>query len=114
MTEQTLHIDTETLDATTCITPLGDIDLSKSKDLRAALHPIIKQNPDKIIVDLHAVPYMDSSGLATLIEALQLSKQANIAFILCGISEGVESIIALARLDKIFVILDNKEDAIAY
>jgi anti-sigma B factor antagonist len=114
MTDKTLQIDIETKDTTTIITPLGDIDLSKSNDLRSTLHPVIKQNPDKIIVDLRAVPYMDSSGIATLIEAFQLSNHANIKFILCAVSEGVKSIITLAHLDKFFLLLDTREDAIAY
>ncbi len=113
MSNQTLQIDVETLGETTLVTPLGDIDLSKSTELRAFLQPILSEQPDKIIIDLHAVPYMDSSGLATLIEALQISRQHDKAFLLCNLSEGVQSIITLSRLDQIFQITDSKEEALA-
>jgi anti-sigma B factor antagonist len=113
MTNQSLQIEVQTSEDTTLVTPLGDIDLNKSSDLRAILKTILKKHPSKIIVDLHAVPYMDSSGLATLIEALQISRQNNKAFVLCRLSEGVQSIVALSRLDQIFQITNSKEEALA-
>jgi anti-sigma B factor antagonist len=112
MDNEFLQIDIETHGTVTVITPLGDIDLSKSSQLRNAIHPILEETPSKIIVDLSHVPYMDSSGVATLIEGLQLSKQANINFCLCALTQGVSSIIELARLDQIFEIVDSKEEAL--
>ncbi|HIB49677.1 MAG TPA: anti-sigma factor antagonist [Phycisphaerales bacterium] len=112
MDNASLQIDIETAGTVTVIIPLGDIDLSKSSDLRNALQPVLKENPSKIIVDLSQVPYMDSSGVATLIEGLQLSQQSNIEFVLCALTEGVQSIIELARLDQIFIILDSREQAL--
>jgi|TARA_B100000959_G_scaffold266941_1_gene309905 anti-sigma B factor antagonist len=113
MDKPTLQIDIETFGSSTVLIPLGDIDLSKSSDLRTALRPIIDAIPDKIIVDLAHVPYMDSSGIATLIEGLQLSKNSNIRFMICSLQEGVRSIIELARLDQIFTIFDSREDSLA-
>ena len=113
MDNPSLQIDIETVGTTKIIIPLGDIDLSKSTELRSVLRPILNEIPSKVIVDLSHVPYMDSSGVATLIEGLQLSKQSNIEFVLCDLTEGVQSIIELARLDQIFVILDSREQALA-
>ena len=113
MSEQTLQINIETLDTTVVVTPDGDIDLSKSTELRAQLQPLLAQQPEKLVIDLHAVPYMDSSGLATLIEALQITRQHGKNFILCSLSEGVQSIIALSRLDAIFAIVSSRDEALA-
>ena len=112
MAEPNLQIDIHSQDSCTIVTPNGDIDLSKSIDLRHALQPLVTSSHQKIIVDLAAVPYMDSSGVATLIEALQLSKRAEINFALCSLSKGVRSIIELARLDQIFTIYESVEQAI--
>ena len=112
MDEQTLQLDIDTTENACIVTPLGDIDMSKSTEFRIALKPVIEAKPCRIIVDLSHVPYMDSSGVATLIEGLQLSNQANIGFSICALSEGVQSIIELARLDKIFKIYDSKEQAL--
>ncbi|MBC8309493.1 MAG: STAS domain-containing protein [Phycisphaerales bacterium] len=114
MDKSTLQIDIEVSENSTVITPLGDIDLSKSSDLRVALRPIIDAKTERIVVDLSHVPYMDSSGIATLIEGLQLSKKSNICFVLCSLQEGVRSIIELARLDQIFTIFDTREDSLAH
>jgi len=110
MDNSSLQIDIESAHNATIIVPLGDIDLSKSADLRSALRPIIEAKPSTIIIDLAHVPYMDSSGIATLIEGLQLSKRSQVEFVLCALQEGVRSIIELARLDQIFTILDSRED----
>jgi len=108
-----LQLNIETIGNTTVVTPDGDIDLSKSTELRSSLQPILQEQPTRLVIDLHAVPYMDSSGLATLIEALQISRQHGKEFILCHLSEGVQSIIALSRLDQIFKITSTREEALA-
>jgi anti-sigma B factor antagonist len=113
MDNASLQIDIENVGTMTVIIPLGDIDLSKSSELRSVLHPIINAKPSKLVVDLSHVLYMDSSGVATLIEGLQLAKQSDIDFVLCALTEGVQSIIELARLDQIFLILDSREQALA-
>lgn len=108
-----LQLTIETVENATIVTPSGDIDLSKSTELRTKLQPILEEQPARLIIDLHAVAYMDSSGLATLIEALQISRQHGKEFILCNLSDGVQSIIALSRLDQIFKITASKDEAIA-
>ena len=113
MDEQHLQCEVSTTDGVTQIVPCGDIDMSRSAEFRVVIKPAVEAKPKKIIVDLQFVPYMDSSGIATLIEGLQLSKQENISFLLCSLSEGVQSIVELARLDKIFTIYTNIEEAIA-
>mgnify|MGYP001265307665 CR=1 FL=1 len=112
MSNAELTIDLETENGATIVTPLGNVDLSKSASLRAAIHKVLQEQSATIIVDLNAVSYMDSSGVATLIEGLQLAKNENKEFLLCELTEGVKSIIELARLDKIFDIFENREAAL--
>jgi anti-sigma B factor antagonist len=112
MSENNLQINVKTNESYTLVVPSGDIDLSKSSDLRTVFQQIFQVSPAKIVVDLHAVSYMDSSGVATLIEALQLSNRAENKFAICCLTDGVKSIIELARLDKIFPIYLTREDAI--
>jgi len=113
MDNSSLQVDIEKIGTITVVIPLGDIDLSKSSELRASLRSTLDETPTKIIIDLTHVPYMDSSGIATMIEGLQLSKQSNIEFILCSLCEGVRSIIELARLDQIFTIIETREQALS-
>lgn len=112
MSESNFQVDVAVHETYTVVMPNGNIDVSKSNDLRQALKPLVTSSLHKIIVDLAAVRYMDSSGVATLIEALQLSKRAEINFVLCSLTEGVRSIIELARLEQLFEIYESRDVAI--
>ena len=112
MSNVELMIDLETTNHVTIVTPLGDVDLSKSASLRATIHKVLDEQSTTIVVDLGSVSYMDSSGVATLIEGLQMAKNTGKEFVLCQMTEGVKSIIELARLDKIFSIFESREAAI--
>ena len=81
----------------------GEIDLSNSQQLRKTILAALKTNP-KVYVDLSDVKYIDSSGIASLVEGLQFSKTNHKAFILSNPSQQVTAIMNLARLDQVFTI----------
>lgn len=107
-----MNIEIVQVQNATIVSPEGDIDTQQSTKLREELKSILESNSLQIIVDLTDVKYMDSSGIATLIEALQICKQGDKQFALCGLNRSVRSIIELARLDTIFVITETWEDAL--
>lgn len=80
----------------------GDLDMSSSPQVRDSLLPLFRGKASHIIVDLTNVPYIDSSGVATFVEALQLSHKSKIRFSLAGASRRVESIFDLDELKNIF------------
>jgi anti-sigma B factor antagonist len=80
----------------------GDLDMSSSPQVRNILLPIFRKKVSHIIVDLAEVPYIDSSGIATFVEALQLSRKDKVRFSLAGAGRRVESIFDLAYLKNIF------------
>ena len=82
----------------------GEIDLSNSHELRKTLLAALKTN-EKVFVDLSGVNYIDSSGIASLVEGLQFSKSNRKEFILKSPSKQVSAIMELARLDKVFSII---------
>jgi anti-sigma B factor antagonist len=81
----------------------GEIDLESSPELRRAL---LEQLADgkSVLVDLADVRYMDSSGLASLVEAYQRAKDKSLDFALVRVSEPVLKVLKLARLDRVFSI----------
>lgn len=79
----------------------GEIDLSNSNQLRRTILAALKTDP-KVIVDLSGVSYIDSSGIASLVEGLQVAKTKGKTFVLTQPSEQVSAIMELARLDKVF------------
>ena len=98
----------------TVLRPEGDIDLSSSPGLRAQLRDITESTQSKIIVDLKGVPYMDSSGVATLVELLQSCRRNEIELVLCQLGERVLSVFQIARLDGVFTIADTLDAARAH
>ena len=93
------------------IKPAGEIDLGRSPALRVKLGEVIGRNSPRVIVDLSQVSYMDSSGVATLVEALQQCRAGNQTLVLCSMQPRVHSIFEIARLDMVFKIVDSLEEA---
>ena len=96
------------------VVPLvGEIDLHVSPQIGAQLAALIKQKPAKLVVDLSKVTYIDSSGLAVLIEAMQNVGGYGGTFALTGLQDGVRPIFEIARLDQIFRIFPDNAAALA-
>jgi anti-sigma B factor antagonist len=94
--------------------PEGAIDLHVSPELRASLRTIIDdEKPKRLVVDLSNVPYIDSSGLAVLIGAMQSLELEGGIFLLAGAQEGVRMILESARLDQYFRLYPDVEAAVA-
>jgi anti-sigma B factor antagonist len=91
----------------------GDLDMSSSPQVRDTLLPIFRKKVSHIIVDLSEVPYIDSSGIATFVEALQLSRKGQVRFSLAGACRRVESIFDLAYLKNIFEMAPDLNQLIA-
>ncbi len=79
----------------------GDVDLEQSPTAKKILLQWV--NADRgVVVDLSAVDYIDSSGIASLVEAYQAARQGKTAFALAAVSVAAMRVFALARLDKVF------------
>ena len=107
--ELTINIDKRP--EMTVISPMGEIDLSRAPAFRTNIAEVFAEKPAKVVVDLRGVPYMDSSGVATLVEGMQLSNKAGTIFILVALQERVKSIFEIARLDTVFKIVDELAQA---
>jgi anti-sigma B factor antagonist len=106
-----IKVTSETKDGATIIMPEGDIDLSRSPVLRNSLRQAQNVKPKRLVVDLGLVDYMDSSGVATLVEALQIARRNNTRMVLCGMKDRVRSIFEIARLDTVFTIAPTRDAA---
>src|SRR3712207_2280638 len=91
----------------------GEIDLHVSPRIAASLNQMITSKPKQLVVDLSQVSYIDSSGLAVLIEAMQNVAAYGGKFALAGLQEGVRPIFEIARLDQVFQIYPTVDAALA-
>jgi anti-sigma B factor antagonist len=86
----------------------GDVDLEYSPIARTEIIKYLN-NGSNLFVDLSAVTYIDSSGVASLVEGYQLAKGKALNFGLVGVSDSAMKVIQLAKLDKIFSIYSSIE-----
>lgn len=91
----------------------GEIDLHVSPRIAASLEAMRREKPPRIVVDLSKVTYIDSSGLAVFIEAMQYTEEYGGKFALAGLQESVRSIFETARVDQVFLIYPHVDAALA-
>jgi len=89
----------------------GEVDLHRAPEIRAALAPVVARKLPRLLVDLSAVSYIDSSGLALLIETLQRVQANGGALRLFGLSDSVRAIFHVACLDQVFAIFPDQAAA---
>ena len=101
----------------------GDIDLAHSPTMRKVLLLEIKEKRTaKVLLNLKNVRYIDSSGIASLVEGLKASRDQGSRLILYNqgsrlilynLSPAVREVMQLSRLQKIFEIYDDEEQALS-
>jgi anti-sigma B factor antagonist len=102
------------VDTTTIFDLTGDIDLSNSPEIRkAVLREVREIRAPRVLMNLGGVRYIDSSGVASLIEALKASRDLGSRFILFGLSASAREVLRLTRLLEVFEIYDNEESALS-
>jgi anti-sigma B factor antagonist len=90
---------------------VGDVDLEHSPKAREVLLQCVERGSN-VLVDLSGVSYIDSSGVASLVEAFQVAKKKGTGFALVAVNASALRVLHLARLDKVFKIHDTLEDAL--
>lgn len=82
----------------------GEVDLHHAVELREILSAHADARRPALVVDFSGVSYIDSAGLATLVEYVQRSMGYGGKFALGGVSERLRTIFDIARLDQVFAI----------
>lgn len=89
----------------------GRLDAAASGQVKAALGELIEQGCSDVIVDLAAVPFIDSSGLAALVSGLRLARERGGHLVLSGLQPQAETVFRLTMLDRVFSIYANPDEA---
>ena len=87
----------------------GEVDLSCSPSARKTILACL-QNNTNLLVDMSSVSYIDSSGVASLVEGYQLSRNLQLDFALVGVSAAAMNVLRLARLDHVFPIYTSLDE----
>ncbi len=92
----------------------GHVDLFSSRSMRSAiLEAINTGNVPRVAINLTEVDYIDSSGIASLVEGLQLARSKKCRLVLFGLQRDAREVLELARLDKVFEIRITELEALS-
>ena len=109
-----MQISARYIDKATIFDISGDIDLANSPEVRKALLREVRENrTPRVVMNLSKVRYIDSSGVASLVEGLKASRDLGLRFILFGLSNSAREVLQLSRLIRIFEVYDNEDQALA-
>lgn len=107
------EVKTRSIEKKLIIDVRGKVDLFSSPRMRSAiLEAINNKGVSGVLVNLSEVTYLDSSGVATLVEGLQRARARQCPFVLFGLQEAAKEVLKLARLDRIFEIHDTEANAL--
>lgn len=89
----------------------GQITFESTPALRQQIFGALKERA-AVLVNLTSVAYMDSSGIATLVEGLKEAQSRKAGFALFGLTKHTRSVMELVRLDKVFRIFESEDEAL--
>ena len=109
-----MQVTTRKSGTATLVDVVGDIDLYNSPDIRKVLMDALRgKKAPRVVVNLKAVRYIDSSGVASLVEALKVSRELGSRLQLTGLSPAAREVLELSRLIRVFEVYDSEEQALA-
>jgi len=107
-----LDIKAEKINDVTVVMLDGEVNVSNSMSVRAFLKKLMDQGGRKFSVDLQKVTFIDSSGLAVLIEAVQNLEAVKGQLRLCHVNANIQGIFQITKIHKLINIYENRELAL--
>lgn len=106
-----LVIKSSTINGSTVLAPQSDIDMSRAPTMRDAIKSALAAKPSRLVIDLSVVNYVDSSGIATLVEALKWTREEKVELALAGLSPRVKTLMEITKLSAMFTTRATVEEA---
>jgi anti-sigma B factor antagonist len=108
-----MDISTRQFGNATVVDIIGDITLYNSPEVRKVLLDLLKEKrKPRVIINMLSVKYIDSAGVASLVEGLKVSRDLKSSFALYGLSRTAREVLELTRLIKVFEVYNNEEEAL--
>ena len=108
-----MNISTRQFENVSIVDVTGDITLYNTPEVRKILLDLLKEKRVKrVIVNLQNVKYIDSAGVASLVEGLKISRDLKSGFALYGLSRTTREVLELTRLLRVFEVHDTEEQAL--
>ena len=91
----------------------GTMTLSASPaDLVTLINRLVKQGDRKILLNLRQVPFIDSQGLADIVDGFRIARSAGGALQLCQVAERIRDLLKVTKLATVIQAFDSEEEAL--
>lgn len=90
----------------------GEIDINTAPQIKKVFDKILSEKREKILINFKEVSYVDSSGLATLVEMLKNIRSYGGKLKLSNLSSKIRGLFEITKLEKLFDISNNEEEAL--
>jgi anti-sigma B factor antagonist len=112
--EVIVKISSRRVDQATILDVSGNIDMSNSPEVRKALLQLLREKGvTRVALNLTGVGYIDSSGVASLVEGLKASRESGSRFVLFGLNDSAREVLKISRLLKLFEVYEDETQAMA-
>ncbi|MFC1576977.1 STAS domain-containing protein [Candidatus Omnitrophota bacterium] len=91
----------------------GEIDINTAPGIKKNFEKVISGKTPKVVINFKDVTYVDSSGLATLVEFLKNIRGYGGKMKLASLSSKVKSLFEITKLEKLFEMYSQEEEAIS-
>jgi len=108
-----MAVKTEVKNGLTICRVDGEIDINSSPDIKKAFDKLLAKKEPKIVINFSQVTYVDSSGLATLVEILKNMRSYGGKMRLTNLSPKIKSLFEITKLEKLFDIVADEEKAVS-
>jgi anti-sigma B factor antagonist len=108
-----MSVKTEVKNGLTVCYVEGEMDINSSPVIKKTFDKILSKKEPKLVINFSKVTYVDSSGLATLVEILKNMRSYGGKMRLTNLSPKIKSLFEITKLEKLFEILADEEEAVA-
>ena len=106
-----VEIKTEKVNDVTIVVLAGEINVSNSSEVRNTFTKLLQNGEKKVLVDFEKVTFIDSSGLAVLIEMIQKLEKVNGQLRLCNVNRKIKGIFEIVKIHKLIKMFDSRNAA---
>ena len=108
-----MDIDVKEAGKVTVVAPRGDVDMAVADEVRLKLSELVDRGRSRLVLDLAAVMYIDSSGLGALVAAMKHARGVGGDIKVCALASDVRALFEMTRLNKVLSVHATRQEAIA-
>jgi anti-sigma B factor antagonist len=107
-----MNVSITTVDSAIVVTAVVELDLVSAPQLDGVLTEGISQASARLVLDLSAVTFLDSTGLGTVVKALKRCREKDLDFRVVVSTERVRKVFEITGLDSLIALSSALDDAL--